>query len=100
MTKWARIRRRKERQRAEAEERQRPKIQNGEDVIQPEKTSENIQQKTETKKPEHTQIQTQKPIISQIPRYVYLEAFFALLRVGCASSLIAICLASSENSRV
>ena len=79
MTKWARIRRRKERQRAEAEERQRPKIQNGEDVIQPEKTSENIQQKTETKKPEHTQIQTQKPIISQIPRYVYLVAFFALL---------------------
>ena len=85
MTKWSRIRRRKEKRKAEAEERQRaeelqsvePSIEDH--GIQQEKISENIQQVREKSKQENTQTFKQKPILSQIPRYVYLVAFFALL---------------------
>ncbi len=85
MTKWSRVRRRKERRKAEAEEhrkaeepqRTEPQI---EDLnTQQEKSSENIQQTRENVEQEHTQTFKQKPILSQIPRYVYLVAFFALL---------------------
>ena len=79
MTKWARIRRRKERRKAEAEERRIPEGQIQDLDTQQEKISENVQPTQETEKIEHTQIQTSKPILSQIPRYVYLFAFFALL---------------------
>ena len=85
MTKWSRIRRRKERRRAEAEERrkteesQKPEPQIEDLDIQQEKSSENIQQSTENEEQEIPQILKQKPILSQIPRYVYLVAFFALL---------------------
>ena len=47
--------------------------------IQQEKRSNNIQQTRENEELENTQTFKQKPIISQIPRYVYLVAFFALL---------------------
>ena len=85
MTKWSRVRRRKERRKAEAEEhrkaeepqRTEPQI---EDLnTQQEKSSENIQQTRENAEQENTQTFKQKPILSQIPRYVYLVAFFALL---------------------
>jgi len=106
MTKWSRIRRRKERKRAEAEERRKaePQIEDlntqqgkiTEDVqhsekrflkkfsmlkkpTQQEKRSENIQRTRENEEQENTQTFKQKPILSQIPRYVYLVAFFALL---------------------
>ena len=85
MTKWSRIRRREERRRAEAEERrkteesQKPEPQIEDLDIQQEKSSENIQQSTENEEQEIPQILKQKPILSQIPRYVYLVAFFALL---------------------
>ena len=85
MTKWSRIRRREERRRAEAEERrkteesQKPEPQIEDLDIQQEKSSENIQQSTENDEQEIPQILKQKPILSQIPRYVYLVAFFALL---------------------
>ena len=112
MTKWSRIRRRKERRRAEAEERRKDEglqrdepqiedlntqqekvtedVQHGEKKLlkrfsmfkkptQQEKSSENIQQTRENEELENTQTFKQKPIISQIPRYVYLVAFFALL---------------------
>ena len=85
MTKWSRIRRRKEKRKAEAEERQRAEeLQSVEPSIedhgmQQEKISENIQQVRENSKQENTQTFKQKPILSQIPRYVYLVAFFALL---------------------
>jgi flagellar biosynthesis GTPase FlhF len=46
---------------------------------QQEKSSENIQQTRENVEQENTQTFKQKPILSQIPRYVYLVAFFALL---------------------
>ena len=122
MTKWSRIRRRKERRKAEAEERrkteesqtpepqtpepQTPEPQVGDlstqqekstENVQPtekkfmkkysmfkkpsqqEKSSKNIQQVRENVEQENTQTIKQKPILSQIPRYVYLVAFFALL---------------------
>ena len=85
MTKWSRIRRREERRRAQAEERrkteesQKPEPQIEDLDIQQEKSSENIQQSTENEEQEIPQILKQKPILSQIPRYVYLVAFFALL---------------------
>ena len=79
MTKWARIRRRKERRRVESEERQKAEPSVQDPYIQQEKIIENVEEAKPTKKIKHTQIQTSKPIISQIPRYVYLVAFFALL---------------------
>ena len=85
MTKWSRVRRRKERRKAEAEERrkaeepQRTEPQIGDFNTQQEKSSENIQQTRENVEQENTQTFKQKPILSQIPRYVYLVAFFALL---------------------
>ena len=112
MTKWSRVRRRKERRKAEAEEhrkaeepqRTEPQIEDlntqqeksSENIqhsekrflkrfsilkkpAQQEKSSENIQQTRENVEQENTQTFKQKPILSQIPRYVYLVAFFALL---------------------
>ena len=85
MTKWSRVRRRKERREAEAEERlkaeelQRTEPQIEDLNTQQEKRSENIQQTRENIEQENTQTFKQKPILSQIPRYVYLVAFFALL---------------------
>ena len=85
MTKWSRIRRRKERKRVEAEKHQKAEEpQNVEPQIedlgtQQKKITENIQQTRENEEQESTQTFKQKPILSQIPRYVYLVAFFTLL---------------------
>ena len=90
MTKWSRIRRIKERIRAESEERrkaeepqtpepQTPEPQVGDLSTQQEKSSKNVQQVRENVEQENTQTIKQNPILSQIPRYVYLVAFFALL---------------------
>ena len=81
MTKWSRVRRRKAEaeERRKAEEPQRTEPQIGDFNTQQEKSSENIQQTRENVEQENTQTFKQKPILSQIPRYVYLVAFFALL---------------------
>jgi len=81
MTKWSRIRRRKAEaeERRKAEEPQRTEPQIGDFNTQQEKSSENIQQTRENVEQENIQTFKQKPILSQIPRYVYLVAFFALL---------------------
>ena len=79
MTKWSRIRRRKERRRAEAEERQRNQLQDNQPNTQQETVSENIRLAKEKEKAEHAQTQNSKLILLQIPRYAYLLAFFALL---------------------
>ena len=79
MTKWARMRRRKERMRTEealggskAEEKEvKP--------IEPERISENIQHSQETEKLESTKTLKPSTILAQIPRYAYLLAIFALL---------------------
>ena len=79
MTKWARMRRRKERKRAEEalgrSEAEGIKVK----LAEPEKISENIQHPQEIEKIEDTKTSGLNTILSQIPRYVYLLAFFVLL---------------------
>ena len=78
MTKWKRLRRRKERIRAE--EVLRSKADEKEvKPTEPEKISKNIQQSQEIEKPEKTKTSKPNTILAQIPRYVYLVAIFALL---------------------
>ena len=79
MTKWARLRRRKERMKAEealggskAEEKEVK-------LTEPEKVSGNIQHSQETEKPKSTKTFKPSTILAQIPRYAYLLAIFALL---------------------
>ena len=79
MTKWARMRKRKERKRAE-EELKRSEVEGTEvKLAEPEKISENIQHPQEIEKIEETKTSSPNTILSQIPRYAYLLAFFALL---------------------
>ena len=79
MTKWARMRKRKERKRAE-EALRRPEAEGTEaKLAEPEKISENIQHPQEIEKIEDTKTSSPNAILSQIPRYAYLLAFFALL---------------------
>ena len=78
MTKWARMRKRKERKRAEealpgAESEGEVKL------TEPEKISGNIQRSQETEKPESAKTFKPYTILAQIPRYAYLLAIFALL---------------------
>ena len=77
MTKWARMRRRKERKRAEETSARAE----GKEVklTEPEKISENIQHSQEIEKPESTKTSKPNTILAQIPRYAYLLAIFALL---------------------
>ena len=79
MTKWARMRKRKERKRAE--EASRISEAEGTDVklVEPEKISENIQHPQEIEKIEDAKTSSLNTILSQIPRYAYLLAFFVLL---------------------
>ena len=79
MTKWARLRRRKERMRAEEASRQSKA--EGKEVKQtePEKISKNIQQSQEIENLENTKTSKPTTILAQIPRYAYLLAIFALL---------------------
>ena len=79
MTKWARMRRRKERMKAKealsgskAEEKEVK-------LTEPEKISENIQHSQEIEKLESTKTSKPSTILAQIPRYAYLLAIFALL---------------------
>ena len=78
MTKWARMRRRKERRRTEEALQSQPEGKEPES-IQPEKISENTQHPQKTKKLEATKTSKPNTILSQIPRYVYLLAFFTFL---------------------
>jgi len=79
MTKWTRMRRRKERMRAE-EALSRSKDEEKEvKLTEPERISENIQHSQETEKLESTKTLKPSTILAQIPRYVYLLTIFALL---------------------
>ena len=79
MTKWARMRKRKERKRTE--EVLRKDEAGGKEVklVEPEKISENIQHSQEIEKLENTKTSKLNTILSQTLRYAYLLAFFALL---------------------
>ena len=79
MTKWARMRKRKERKRAEEELRRSDAEGTEVKLAEPEKISENIQHHQESEKIEDTKTSSPNTILSQIPRYAYLLAFFALL---------------------
>ena len=79
MTKWARMRRRKERKRAEEELRRSEAEGTEVKLAEPEKISENIQHPQELEKIEDTKTSSPNTILSQIPRYAYLLAFFAFL---------------------
>jgi len=85
MTKWARMRKRKERRRTEA----LGSRNNGKEtkLTQPEKISESIQHSQEIEKPEYIKTSKPKTILAQIPRYAYLFGFFVLLS-GIFSPLI------------
>ena len=79
MTKWARMRKRKERKRAEEELRRSEAEGTETKLAEPENISENIQHPQEIEKIEDTKTFSPNSILSQIPRYAYLLAFFALL---------------------
>ena len=85
MTKWARMRKRKERRRTEA----LGSRNNGKEtkLTQPKKISERIQHSQEIEKSEYIKTSKPKTILAQIPRYAYLLAFFVLL-AGIFSPLI------------
>ena len=89
MTKWARMRRRKERRKAEEQQKFLNET-NKTKLTEPEKTSENVQPSQEIEKFENAESDTGldvqasrspelKIILAQIPRYGYLVAIFALL---------------------
>jgi len=85
MTKWARMRKRKERRRTEA----LGSTINGKEtkLTQPKKISERIQHSQEIEKPEYIKTSKPKTILAQIPRYAYLFGFFMLLS-GLFSPLV------------
>ena len=79
MTKWARMRRRKERIRAEEALRESKAEDKEAKLTIPKKITENIQHFQETEKLESPKTFKPNTILAQIPRYVYLVAIFALL---------------------
>ena len=79
MTKWARMRKRKERKRAEEELRRSEAEGTEVKLVESEKISENIQHPQEIEKIVDTKTSSPNTILSQIPRYAYLLAFFALV---------------------
>ena len=79
MTKWARMRKRKERKRAEEVSGRSEAEVTEAKLAEPENISENIQHPQEIEKIEDTKTSSPNTILSQIPRYAYLLAFFALL---------------------
>ena len=79
MTKWSRMRKRKERKRAEEASRRSEAEGTEVKLAEPENISENIQHPQEIKKLGDTKTSKPNTILSQIPRYVYLLAFFVLL---------------------
>ena len=79
MTKWARLRRRKERTRAEEALRGSKAEEKEVKLTEPEKISENIQHSQEIEKLESTKTSKSSTILAQLLRYAYLLAIFALL---------------------
>ena len=79
MTKWARMRRRKERLRAQETPTNSVSEENKTNLAEPEKISDNVKPSQVTQKLDTPKTSKSYPILSQIPRYVYLVAIFALL---------------------
>ena len=79
MTKWARMRRRKERRRAEQESTNSISEVNEIKPTEQKKIPDKIKPSQKTQKLQIPQTSKSNPILAQIPRYVYLVAIFALL---------------------
>ena len=79
MTKWARMRRRKERRREEQESTNSIPEVNEIKPTEQKKNPDKTKHSQKTQKLETPQTSKSNPILSQIPRYVYLVAIFALL---------------------
>ena len=79
MTKWARMRRRKERRRVEQESTSSIPEVNEINPPEQKKIPDKIKQYQKTQKVEIPQTSKSNPILSQIPRYIYLVAIFTLL---------------------
>ena len=79
MTKWARMRRRKEKRRIEQEPTDSVSEVNEIKPTEQKKIPEKIKHSQKTQKVEIPQTSKSNPILAQIPRYVYLVAIFALL---------------------
>ena len=77
MTKWARMRRRKQRRM----EQEANSVSEGNEINapEPEKIPDKIKHSQKTQKLETPQTSKSNPILTQIPRYVYLVAIFTLL---------------------
>jgi hypothetical protein len=73
------MRKRKERKRAEEELRRSEAEGTEVKLVEPEKISENIQPPQEIEKTADTKTSSPNTVLSQIPRYAYLLAFFVLL---------------------
>ena len=79
MTKWARMRRRKERKQIEESLRVSNTEEKEVKLTEPEKIPENIQHSQEIRKFDEHKDSKSKSILAQIPRYVYLFGFFILI---------------------
>ena len=79
MTKWARMRKRKERSRTEEASKNSVFAESESKLNEPEKISDNVKPSQVTQKLDTPKTSKPYPILSQIPRYVYLVAIFALL---------------------
>ena len=79
MTKWKRLRRLKEKRKAEVEAL-KPEAESEEvKLTEPEKVYGDVKRSQEAQKLKTPKISKPIPFLSQIPRYVYLVAIFALL---------------------
>ena len=78
MTKWARLRKLKEKRKAEAEAL-KPKTNAEVKPTEPENISNNVKHSQETQKFEIPKTSKLNPILAQIPSYICLAAIFALL---------------------
>ena len=79
MTKWKRLRRLKEKRKAEVEAL-KPEAESEEvKLTEPEKVYGDVKRSQETQKLKTPKISKPIPFLSQIPRYVYLTAIFVLL---------------------
>ena len=79
MTKWARMRRRRERKRAEESLKSSAFEENASTPAQIRNDSDNANRSRETQKLEIHNTSKSNSILSQIPTYVYLVAIFTLL---------------------
>ena len=78
MTKWKRLRKLKAKRKAEAEALN-PNAELEVKLAEPGKTFDNVKHSQKTQEFKISETSKSKPILAQIPRYIYLVAIFSLL---------------------